>query len=200
MLKTLPVVLTFIILALVVAAAGLAPARRRGCWGKPAGVSAVDGGQSGQVGVSWQGVEGATFYRIGWVAYDEITGAQNAGRPWLDAFGFKDVTSYGQTTHRLGGLLPGLRYAFAAGRVNSRFGTAAWSEWVYLTTAAGAAQCPAGGGETPMPQLGAAPAPDPNATPTPVPVVRPVPTPDPNANDEKTGMTVGGRDGDTGPG
>ena len=56
--------------------------------GKPAGVAAVDGGQSGQVAVSWQGVEGAAFYRIGWVAYDEITAVRNAGRPWVDAFAF----------------------------------------------------------------------------------------------------------------
>lgn len=49
----------------VVVAAGLGPARAQRLLAEPAGVAAVDGGQSGQVAVSWQGVEGAAFYRIG---------------------------------------------------------------------------------------------------------------------------------------
>ena len=95
---------------------------------------------------------------------------RNAGRPWADAFAFKDVTNYGQTTHRLAGLLPGVRYTIIVGSLNRRFGAAAWSEWAYLTTAAGARQCPAGPGEPPAPLT-------PGATATPVPSA----TPDPNA-------------------
>ena len=121
------------------------------------------------------------------MAFDKITAVRSAGRPWLDAFAFTDVTNYGQTTHPLDGLLPGVQYAFIVGSVNSRFGTAVWSEWVYLTTAEAATQCPAGAGNPPEPEPGATPrpaptatpgpTPDPEATPTPAPTLTPTPVP-----------------------
>ena len=49
----------------------------------------------------------------------------------------KDVTNYGQTTHRMAGLALGVRHTIIVGSINSRFSTAAWSEWAYLTTARG---------------------------------------------------------------
>ena len=181
MLKRLTVVLAFIILALVVAAAGLMPARAQGLPAKPAGVSAAAGDRADEVTVSWQAADDATFYRIGWVAFDKIVAVRNANRPWLDAFAFTDVTNYGQTTHPLDGLLPGVQYAFIVGSINSRFGVAAWSDWVYLTTAEAASQCPAGAGNPPEPQ-----APDPTPTPTPDPNATPTPTPDPNVTPTAT--------------
>ena len=179
MLKTLTFVLAFAVLALVLAAAGLMPARAQGLPAKPAGVSVAAGAQPGEVTVSWQAAEGATFYRVGWVTFDDITAVRDAGRHWLDAFAFTDATNYGQTAHQLKGLLPGARYAFIVGSVNGRFGTAAWSPWSYLTTAEGTAQCPAGAGEPPEPEPGATPRPGPTATPGPTPDPEATPTPDP---------------------
>ena len=188
MLKTLTAVLAVVIVALMAAAAASLPpppaAHAQNTLAAPGGVTAVDGAQSGQVTVSWQAADGAAFYRIGWVTFDDIIAVRNAGRPWLDAFAFTDVTNYGQTAHPLDGLLPGVQYAFIVGSVNSRFGIAEWSDWVYLTTAAAAAQCPAGAGNPPEPQTPDAtptPTPDPDATRTPTPqpdaAVTPTPTP-----------------------
>ena len=184
MLKTLTVVLAFTILALVVAAAGLMPASAQGLPAKPTGVTAADGAQPGEVTVSWQAVDGAALYRIGWVAFDDITAVQNAGRPWLDAFAFTDVTNYRQTTHRLKDLTPGVRYAFIVGSINSRFSAAAWSQWAYLTPAEAPGQCPAGAGNPPAPQPDTTPTPAPTATPDPN--ATPTPTPDPNVTPTPT--------------
>ena len=184
MLKTLTVALAFTILALVVAAAGSMPASAQSLPAKPAGVTAADGARPGEVTVSWQAVDGAALYRIGWVAFDDITAVQNAGRPWLDAFAFTDVTNYRQTTHRLKDLTPGVRYAFIVGSINSRFSAAAWSQWAYLTPAEAPGQCPAGAGNPPAPQPDATPTPAPTATPDPN--ATPTPTPDPNATPTAT--------------
>ena len=181
MLKTLTAALAVVIVALVAAAAGLMPAHAQGSLAAPTGVTAVDGDQPGEVTVSWQAVDGATFYRVGWVAFDDITAVQDAGRHWLDAFAFTDVANYGQTAHQLKGLLPGVRYAFIVGSVNSRFGIAAWPSWSYLTPAEAPTQCPAGAGNPPEPQD-----PGPTATPTPDPNATPTPTPDPNVTPTAT--------------
>ena len=191
MLKTLTIVLAIVIVALIAAAAGLAPAGAQGLLAKPAGVSAVDGAVAGTVTVSWDAVDEAAFYRIGWVSADDLTAIRADGQDWLDAFVFSDVANRGQTSYTVLRLAPGVRHAFIVGSINSRFSAAAWSEWAYLTTAAGTAQCPAGGGDPPAPQPGATPTPGPSATPgatptpdpsaTPTPGPSATPTPDPNA-------------------
>ena len=155
----------------------------------PVNVQAVDGDKPGEVAVSWDAAGAAAFYRIGWVAFQDIATVQDDGRPWLDAFAFTDVTNYGQTAHTLTGLHPGVEYAFITGSVSSRFGIAQWSEWAYLTLAeAPATACPADvGGEPAAPQTpnptgtptpAATPTPTPTATPTPTPARTPSPTPD----------------------
>ena len=78
----------------------------------PANVRAVNGMNAGEASVLWDAVDGAAFYRIGWVAYDDIDAARAEGRNWLDAFDFKDVENRGQTTQLLKGLAPGAAYAF----------------------------------------------------------------------------------------
>ena len=185
MLKTLTAVFAVVIVALMAAAAASLPpaAHAQNTLAAPSGVTAVDGAQSGQVTVSWQAADDAGLFRIGWVAFDKIVAVRNANRPWLDAFAFTDVTNYGQTAHLVDGLLPGVQYAFIVGSINSRFGTAEWSDWVYLTTAEAATQCPAGAGNPPEPQVPdptPTPTPDPNATPTPEPDSTPTPTPEPD--------------------
>ena len=173
-MKGLAIIMGFAVVALVIiTAASVAPAGAQG-GGAPGNVRAVDGGSAGEVTVSWGAVNDADFYRIGWVAFDDIAVVRADGRPWLDAFAFMDVTNYGQTAHTLTGLHPGVEYAFITGSVSSRFGIAQWSEWAYLTLAAApATACPTNaGGEPAAPQ-----APNPTETATPAPVAAPTPTP-----------------------
>ena len=169
----------------------------------PGNVRAVDGGSAGEVTVSWGAVDEADFYRIGWVAFDDIAVVRADGRPWLDAFAFVDVTNYGQTAHTLTGLHPGVEYAFITGSVSSRFGIAQWSEWAYLTLAeAPATACPTDAGgepaapQTPNPTATPTPAATPAATPVPTPTLYPTPTPTPAATPRPTPTGTGARDRD----
>ena len=191
MLKSLTTIIAIAVVVLIAASAGLAPAQAQDLPAKATGVSVVAGDRPDQVTISWQAGDGATLYRIGWVAFDKIAAVQNANRPWLDAFAFTDVTNYGQTSHLLDGLLPGVQCAFIIGSPNSRFDAAAWSEWTYLTTAAAAARCPDGGGNPPQPRVPTTtPTPSATATPTPTttpdPDATPTPTPDLNATPTTT--------------
>ena len=144
----------------------------------PANVRAVNGMNAGEASVLWDAVDGAAFYRIGWVAYDDIDAARAEGRNWLDAFDFKDVENRGQTTQLLKGLAPGAAYAFIAASVERRFGVAhSWSDWVYLTMAtADATSCPTDTGTEPG---GATPTLTPTPMPTPTPTLPPTPRPTP---------------------
>ena len=147
----------------------------------PANVRAVNGMNAGEASVLWDAVDGAAFYRIGWVAYDDIDAARAEGRNWLDAFDFKDVENRGQTTQLLKGLAPGAAYAFIAGSVERRFGNAhSWSDWVYLTMAAAdATSCPTDTGTEPSAPGGATPTLTPTPMPTPTPTLPPTPRPTP---------------------
>ena len=109
----------------------------------PANVRAADGANPGEVVVSWGAVAGAPFYRIGWVAYDDIDAARAAGRNWLDVFAFSDVANLGQTSHTVKNLAPCVRYAFIAASLSRRFGDASWSDWALLTPGDGNDPCPA---------------------------------------------------------
>ncbi len=175
--------------AVVAAVIGLSLARSpagaqaQGGLAAPANVRAADGVNPGQVTILWDAVDGAAFYRIGWVALDDIDAVRADGRSWLDAFDFKDVENKGQTTQRLQGLLPDTRYAFVASSVERRFGSARnWSEWTYLTTAAAdATSCPTGTGTVPSAPDGGTP------TPTPAPGATPTVTPTPAAGGAANG-------------
>ena len=163
----------------------------------PVNIRATNGDKPGQAVVRWDAVADAAYYRIGWVAFQDIATVQDAGRPWLDAFAFTDVTNYGQSSHTLTGLAPGIEYAFITGSVSSRFGIAQWSEWAYLTLAeAPATACPTdAGGEPTAPQT-----PSPTATPTPAatpePTATPAPTPTPAATPQPTPAGTGARNRD----
>ena len=202
-MKRLAVILGFaVVVVVIIAAASVAPAGAQG-GGAPGNVRAVDGGNAGEVTVSWGAVDEADFYRIGWVAFEDIAVVRADGRPWLDAFAFMDVTNYGQTAHTLTGLHPGVEYAFITGSVSSRFGIAQWSEWAYLTLAeAPATACPTDAGgepaapQTPNPTGTPAPAATPAATPMPTPTPYPTPTPTPAATPRPTPAGTGARDRD----
>ena len=130
----------------------------------------------GTVIVRWTAVDDAAFYRIGWVALDDIAAAQAAGREWLDAFIFADISGAGATEYAVPGVTPGRRYAFIVASVGRRFGAGSWSEWAYLTPAVEpGVSCPADGGRGPTPPaIGGTGTP--TATPTPTPTLAPTPT------------------------
>ena len=131
-------------------------------------MQAADGANPGEVAVSWDAVAGAPFYRIGWVAYDDIDAARADGREWLDAFAFSDVANRGQTSHTLKRLTPCLRYAFIAASLNRRFGDPSWSQWALLTPGDSTASCSAVVvTPTPTPTPTLVPPPTTAATPTP---------------------------------
>ena len=60
--------------------AGLLRADNGGNAPAPAGVTAADGDTPGTVIVQWQALDSAAFYRIGWVALDDIPATQSEGR------------------------------------------------------------------------------------------------------------------------
>ena len=177
----LPVIvwgLAALLLATAAVAACLTPARAHNDAAPPAAPAnarVVDGATAGAVVMAWDAVDGAAFYRIGWVAMDDIPAVRAEGREWLDAFVFADVANRGQTAYTIMGLVPGRDYAFIVASVAQRFGAGAWSGWAYLTPA-GVASCPAGGGGEPTPEPPAA-----TATPTATPAPTPTPTPRPVA-------------------
>ena len=185
MLKLPAIALGFAAVLLAVAAVvvgGLTPTARAqedgGLPAAPSNVQASDGETVGTVVVAWDAADGATFYRIGWVALDHVTAVQSEGREWLDAFAFTDVANLGQTTHTLTGLLPGIRYAFIVGSVDLRFGPAAWPEWAYLTLAAAAPiSCQTVTPAPPQPTPTQMPMPMPMPTATPAPTPTPTPRP-----------------------
>ena len=148
----------------------------------PAGVTAVNGEATGMVIVGWEAVGSAAFYRIGWVALDDIPATQSEGREWLDAFIFTSVGNLGQTEYAVSGVTPGRRYAFVVASVSSRFGAGAWSEWAYLTPAAAGTATP-----TPTPS---AVAPTPTPTPAPSPTPTPTLTPAEVAAVERAALTA----------
>ncbi len=113
-----------------------------------------DGSASGEVVVSWPAISGAKFYRIGWVARQDLDVVTSAGRDWKDAFVFMDVANLGQTSYTVPRLEPGGLHHFIMGSVDERFGSARWSDWATLTLAGGVPVCPA------------APQPEPEPAPT----------------------------------
>ena len=137
----------------------------------PTNVRAAAGPAAGTAIVSWNAVTGAPFYRIGWVSSDDVAAVPAEGRHWLDAFVFSDVANRGQTSYTVERLAPGQRHAFIVASLNTRFGAASWSEWVFLTPADTA------GAVTPTP------VPAPSSTATAAPTATPSPTPIAN-NDE----------------
>ena len=169
MLKPLTAVLALAIVALIATAAGLTPAHAQTLPPAPTGLTATDSATPGQATVSWLPVDAAALYRISWASYDAVTAVQQAGRPWEDALAFTDVTNYGQTSHIIRNLDTGVRYAFIIASLNSRFGAASWSDWVFLTTAVTP--------PTAMPPPPPTPAPAPAPTPTLAPSPTPTPTP-----------------------
>ena len=81
---------------------------------QPQNIRAVNGTNLGEVTITWDGVEGAQYYRIGWAQIDELRAVMDAGRPWTDAFYHVDAKAP-TTIRTITGLSPGFDYLFLVG-------------------------------------------------------------------------------------
>ena len=59
-------------LLVVIITASVTPARAQNAPATPTNVQAADGANPGAVTISWDAAAGVAFYRIGWVAFDNI--------------------------------------------------------------------------------------------------------------------------------
>ena len=138
----------------------------------PVGITAANGPNPGEVNLSWNGVDGAVYYRIGWIAFEDYE-AVPEGQDWLEAFAFVDVANQGQTSHTITRLTPGIPYAFIVASNGSRYGEPQWSEWATLKLNDDGTACPT-----------VEPEPAPEPTPTPTPTRAPVANGDYDSDDD----------------
>ena len=133
----------FLTIALMAVAGGAGPVFAQDDLPPPSGVTAVEVG-TGEVVVSWNEVRAAPFYRVGWVAYEDMLRVTAAGREWLDAFVFVDVANLGQTEYTVSRLEPGKPHYFIVASLTDRFGKASWPDgWSdLLTLSADLPACP----------------------------------------------------------
>ena len=110
------------------------------------------------VNLTWNAVPGATYYRIGWVVYEDVAPIIASGGDWLEHFAFIDIANRGQTKHTIGRLTPGLLYAFIVAGNDGRYDTPQWpaaTAWQFQTPAAASAPGAAPvAAPTPTPQPG----------------------------------------------
>ena len=103
----------------------------------PTNIVVVNGPNSGDVVVSWDPVEGANFYRIGWLS---ITDFLAAGDDWREQFRFSEVED--KTTYNISRLVAGDTYLFIVGSNTTRYGSLAWPEDMVSLTISGAVDEP----------------------------------------------------------
>ena len=127
------------LLALVVAGgAGVAHAQSETAPPSPAVLQVADGENPGEVSVSWNAVDGASSWRVGWLAVVDYQ-EHEANDVWQSYFAYSDVaTSSSWTVRRL---TPGLEYYFIVGRKHA--GDIAWSDWERFKLDEDATACPA---------------------------------------------------------
>ena len=153
-MKRAMLAITAVVLTVVVMASGGVDnvARGQTPLPAPANINVTDGGNPGEVVVSWDAVDGAVFYRIGWVAYDDYA-ALHDKTLWLEAFHFVDIGNRGQSSLTLTRLTPGILYAFIVASNDNRYGAPSWpltaSDWASLTLKAAPAQPVLGGPQLP---------------------------------------------------
>ena len=108
----------------------------------PGIIAAVNGPNPGEAIISWAAVDGAAYYRVGWIAYEDYNAITAAGRPWSEGFAFVDVENLGQTSRTVTRLTPGILYAFIVGSNDTQYGAPQWSAWAQLTLNDDASSCP----------------------------------------------------------
>ena len=108
----------------------------------PGSIAAVNGPNPGEAIISWAAVDGAAYYRIGWIAYEDYDAIIATGRPWIEGFAFVDVQNLGQTSRTVTRLTPGILYAFIVGSNDTQYGAPQWSAWAQLMLTADESSCP----------------------------------------------------------
>lgn len=139
-------------------------------------IRVADGQNPGEVIISWDYVEQATYYRIGYVNMERDYPLAKASRTgnWIEAFVYVDlearnfVESRGRVQYTIRGLQQNVRHAFSVLTNSSRHGEPTWPSnprWQFLTVADWGGACPA-----------ATPLPTPQPPPTPPPPTLTPPT------------------------
>ena len=96
----------------------------------PTNLVAANGAEPGTVQLTWDPVDGAPIYHIGWVAMPNVRAAIAADRPWHEAFRTLAIENTGQPGHTVSHLVPGVEYRFIVGIAQDRFRhPQEWSEW-----------------------------------------------------------------------
>ena len=115
----------------------------------PTSVTTDNGSNAGEADLSWPGVAGATYYRIGWMADEDYQRAlDEPNGEWLKEFRYSNVISRGQSSHTVTRLTPGIKYWFTVGSHNAFYGGPAWSAWAELTLDGDGPICPGTGTQT----------------------------------------------------
>ena len=129
----LKLTLTMMTLALLVVFTASIASAQSDALPAPTGTTVANGSELGQVVVSWDAVDDAAFYRIGWVALPDYQAAVSAEQDWLEAFHFLDAANTGQAQWTLTRLSPGVQYYFivASNGVPQYSG---WSQPLTLTS------------------------------------------------------------------
>ena len=153
----------------------------------PDNIRVADGAETGHVDVSWDPVQGAVFYQIGWLALSDF---QAAGDDWLERFAYSDVE--GKTAYTIARLTPGEFYYFIVASKVSQYGEPAWpSSWQSLTVTTSDCTCPVVGY---VPTATAVPTAMPTSTREPtatvMPTAIPTPTQEPTATPSPTSTRV----------
>ena len=104
----------------------------------PANIMVVNGPNGGEAIVTWDAVDGANFYRIGWLSRTDY---QDAGDDWLERFAFSEVAD--KTSYTVTRLTPGKYYWFIVASNATRYGAPTWpATWAPLTLNEDDAACP----------------------------------------------------------
>ena len=123
-----------LLLGIMIALAAAPPfVSAQGTVAAPAALQASNGPNPGETVLEWTPVDGASYYRIGWVAIPDYHATVAEGRDWLESFTFVSVAKTEQSTHTVTRLAPGVEYGFIVGSSTVQFGASSWSEWALLT-------------------------------------------------------------------
>ena len=120
-MKTSVVVLAVLSLAILVSVSGRNVVQAREGWLGPDVVAATNGLSPGEAVITWDRVEAAAYYRIGWVAQADREVGTDGDARWREGFVFADVANRGQASHLITGLTPGVEYDFVVASHDGRW-------------------------------------------------------------------------------
>ena len=107
-------------------------AHAQGTLPAPANVQVIQGNNPDQATVSWDAVGGAAGYRVSWLDVDAAWEQHNAGQNWQHLIQSKEIEDGQTTSYTVGGLTPGLQYAFQVGSKSSADAEPVFSDWLNL--------------------------------------------------------------------